>query len=128
MDLFEYVKTLESTDMEPTRNDLGQPISLPLPGWAPPPAPPREPMQGRYCRLEPLDPDRHAEALFEADAADAEGRSWTYLAYGPFPTLSDYRDWMCATCLGDDPLFFAVIDLVDSRPAGVVSFLRITPT
>src|SRR6478609_6552411 len=61
-----------SVDMEPTHNDLGQPIGFPLPGWSPPPAPPREPMQGRYCRLEPLDPDRHAAALFEADAAAAE--------------------------------------------------------
>ena len=89
--------------------------------------PPRESMEGRFCRLEPLDPDRHAAALFEADAADADGRSWTYLAYGPFRTLSDYRTWMGATCLGDDPLFFAILDLADGKAAGVASYLRITP-
>jgi RimJ/RimL family protein N-acetyltransferase len=125
--LSEYVKALGSTDMEPTRNDLGQPIGFPLPGWSPPPAPPREPMPGRYCRLEPLQLDRHAEAMFEADAADADGRSWTYLAYGPFRDLASYRTWLSATCLGDDPLFFAVIDLAGGRPAGLVSYLRITP-
>jgi RimJ/RimL family protein N-acetyltransferase len=113
--------------MEPARNDLGQPIGFPLPGWSPPPAPPREPMQGRYCRLEPLQPDRHAEALFEAGAADADGRSWTYLAYGPFRTLSDYRGWMGATCLGDDPLFFAILDQAGGKAAGVASYLRINP-
>jgi RimJ/RimL family protein N-acetyltransferase len=113
--------------MEPTRNDLGQPIGFPLAGWSPPPAPPREPMQGRYCRLEPLDVNRHAEALFEADAADVDGRSWTYLAYGPFRDLASYRAWLGATCLGDDPLFFAVVDPADARPAGLVSYLRITP-
>jgi RimJ/RimL family protein N-acetyltransferase len=89
--------------------------------------PPREPMQGRYCRLEPLDPDRHAGALFEADAADADGRSWTYLAYGPFRMLADYRDWMCATSLGDDTLFFAILDQADGEAAGLASYLRITP-
>ena len=104
--------------MEPTLNDLGQPIGFPLPGWAPPPAPPREPMEGRFCRLEPLDPDRHAADLFAANAADADGRSWTYLAYGPFRTLSDYRAWMGATCLGDDPLFFAIIDKADGKAGG----------
>jgi RimJ/RimL family protein N-acetyltransferase len=114
--------------MEPTHNDLGQPIGFPLPGWAPPPAPPREPMQGRYCRLEPLAPDRHAESLFEADAADAEGRSWTYLPYGPFRTPADYRAWMGATCLSDDPLFFAILDPADGKAAGVASYLRITPS
>ena len=120
-------RPLGSTNMEPTRNDLGQPIGFPLPGWAPPPAPPREPMEGRFCRLEPLDPDRQAADLFAADAADADGRSWTYLAYGPFRTLSDYRTWMCATCLGADPLFFAIIDTPEGKAVGVASYLRITP-
>src|SRR5262249_26548777 len=113
--------------MNPKCTARGQPVGFPLPGWAPPPAPPREPMQGRYCRLEPLDPDRHAAELFEADAADTDGRSWTYLAYGPFRTLSDYRGWMGATCLGDDPLFFAILDRAGAKAAGVASYLRITP-
>jgi RimJ/RimL family protein N-acetyltransferase len=34
---------------------------------------------------------------------------------------------MDATCLGDDPLFYTIIDLVDEKPAGVASYLRITP-
>ncbi|HYI35072.1 MAG TPA: hypothetical protein VEX39_00575, partial [Thermoleophilaceae bacterium] len=76
--------------MEPAVNNLGQPVGFPLAGWVPPPAPPREPMSGRFCRLEPLDPERHAEALFEANTADVDGRSWTYLAYGPFQSLADY--------------------------------------
>jgi RimJ/RimL family protein N-acetyltransferase len=113
--------------MESRVNDLGQPIGFPLPGWAPPPAPPREPIEGCYCRLEPLDVDRHAEALFETDAADADGRSWTYLAYGPFRDFPSYRAWLGANCLGNDPLFFAVVDLTDTRPAGLVSYLRIAP-
>jgi RimJ/RimL family protein N-acetyltransferase len=113
--------------MEPTLNHLGQCIGFSMPDWVPPPLPPREPMEGRWCWLEPLDPDRHAAALFEADAADADGRSWTYLAYGPFRTLSDYRGWMDATCLGHDPLFFAIIAAADGKAAGVASYLRITP-
>src|SRR5260221_4066385 len=96
--------------METELNNLGQPVGFALPMWKPPPHPPREPIQGRFCRLEPLDPDHHAAALFAANAADADDRSWTYLAYGPFDTLASYRDWMSATCLGDDPQFFAIID------------------
>ena len=34
---------------------------------------------------------------------------------------------MGATCLGDDPLFFAIIDKADGKAAGVASYLRITP-
>src|ERR1700674_1789230 len=113
--------------MEPTRNNLGQCIGFPLPNWTPPPLPSREPMEGRFCRLEPLDPDRHAAALFAADAADAEGGNWTYLSSGPFSTLAGYRAWVGACSLGDDPLFFAIIDLPQGQPAGVASYLRIAP-
>src|SRR5262245_1427943 len=113
--------------MEPTLNSFGQPIGFSLTDWAPPSIPPRKAMEGRLCRLEPLDPDRHAEALFTVFAADTEGRSWTYLAYGPFRTVASYRAWINATCLGDDPLFFAIIDTVKGQPGGVASYLRIAP-
>jgi RimJ/RimL family protein N-acetyltransferase len=108
-------------------NALGQPIGFPVPDWTPPPPPPREAMEGRLCRLEPLDVGRHAEALFAADAADADGRSYTYLPYGPFATLDAYRTWLRATCLGPDPLFFAILDRAGQAPVGVASYLRIEP-
>lgn len=84
-------------------------------------------MHGRYCRLEPLDIDRHSAALFAANAEDADGRSWTYLAYGPFNSLDEYRTWMMGKCLGDDPLFFAIVAASDQQPVGVASYMRITP-
>lgn len=113
--------------MKSSLNEFGQPIGFPLPSWTPPPRPSSEPMVGRFCRLEPLDPERHAAALFAALTVDDEARSWTYLPYGPFRTLSDYCAWMNASCLGDDPLFFAIIDLVDEQPAGLASYLRFIP-
>jgi len=113
--------------MTPNHNNLGQPIGFLLQDWEPPPRPAREPMLGRWCSLEPLDPDRHAEDLFRALAADTEGRGWTYLAYGPFDTLASYRAWVQAHCLGDDPLFFAICRLPDGKPVGVASYLRIAP-
>src|SRR5258708_36140873 len=109
--------------MEHALNNLGQPVGFSLPNWKSPRYPPRTPLQGRFCRLEPLDPDRHAAALFAANAADVDGRSWTYLAYGPFASLASYYDWMSATCLGDDPQFFAIVDAMTGQPAGVASYL-----
>jgi RimJ/RimL family protein N-acetyltransferase len=108
-------------------NHLGQPIGFPLPGWTPPPPPPREPMAGRYCRVEPLDPRRHAAELFEANRRDGEGRMWTYLAVGPFATLESYLEWMHASCGGDDPLFHAIVSASTGRAVGVASYLRIEP-
>jgi hypothetical protein len=88
------------------RNDLGQPIGFPVPGWCAPPRPPREPLVGHTCRLEPLDADRHGPELFEAHALAPDARSWTYLPCGPFESLQAYLEWMRPACAGDDPLFF----------------------
>ena len=108
-------------------NELGQPIGDSIPNWSEPPPPSREPMAGGLCRVEHLDPDRHAQELFEANAADTAHRNWTYLPYGPFDTAGAYRAWMEAQCMGEDPLFHAVIDAATQRAVGVASYLRITP-
>jgi len=84
-------------------------------------------MEGRFCRVEPLNVESHAADLFAANALDVEGRNWTYLSYGPFQNLESYRDWIDATCTGDDPLFFAIVEQKAGKAVGVASYLRITP-
>lgn len=103
------------------------PLGDPLPGWTPPPAPPRAAMTDRFCRVEPLNPEAHAAELFAAYSADRENRIWTYLPYGPFGDLEAFRNWMEATCRGDDPLFHAIVDPANGKAVGVASYLRIAP-
>jgi RimJ/RimL family protein N-acetyltransferase len=83
-------------------------------------------MQGRFCRLEPLDPGAHAADLFTAYREDADGCGWTYLSYGPFKRASRFEEWMRGECQEGDPLFFAVVDGSD-RATGMLSFLRLQP-
>jgi RimJ/RimL family protein N-acetyltransferase len=111
----------------PRVNSLGQPIGAAVPDWRPPPLPPRQSLPGRLCVVEPLDASRHAQSLFEAVALDGEGRMWTYLGYGPFPTAGAYREWLEAQSRSADPLFFTIVDRATSRPVGVASYLRINP-
>ncbi len=85
-------------------------------------------MEGRFCLVEPLDPGRHAESLFEANALDVDGRNWTYMPYGPFATFESFRTWMESICSGDDPLFYAIVDRRTEKAVGVASYLRITPS
>ena len=108
-------------------NHLGQPIGEPVPDWRPRPRPPRTPMQGRLCRLEPLQAERHAAALHEAYCADREGRNWTYLPYGPFASAADYAVWVRSVESLEDPVFHAILDAPTRRPVGVASYLRIDP-
>ena len=103
------------------------PTGRPLPGWRPRPLPPRTPMPGRFCRLEPLEIRTHAADLFEAYREDPAGRGWTYLPYGPFERPAAFRKWLSADSGGSDPLFFAVVD-ANGRAGGMAGFLRIQPT
>ncbi|MFN0128076.1 MAG: GNAT family N-acetyltransferase [Verrucomicrobiales bacterium] len=111
----------------PDTNHLGQPVGDPAPDWRPRELPARTPMAGQCCRLEPVDPVRHAGALFGANARDRTGAMWTYLPYGPFESAADYRAWMEKSCLGDDPLFFTIVDAATDAPVGLAAFLRIDP-
>ena len=51
-----------------------------LSNWQARPRPERKVLEGRYVRLEPLDPARHGDGLFEASTvADADSRfRWLY--------------------------------------------------
>lgn len=114
--------------MNQEKNHLGQPVGCLVPDWCEPPLPSREVMGGRYCRLEPLNPEDHAEDLFFANRLDESGLNWTYLPYGPFDDLKTYRGWLEKACSQNDPLFFAIRDLASEEAVGVASFLRITPS
>ena len=109
------------------RNQFGQPVGAPLPGWLARALPPRSAMEGRFCRVEPLDPQRHTEDLFAANREDTEGRNWTYLPedQGPHPSLDLYRRWAETAASGDDPLWHAIIDTESRRAAGVAAYARI---
>jgi ribonuclease D len=123
------VETAQAAEGGPrTRtNPLGQPIGWPVKGWSARPRPPRSAMEGRTCRIEPIDPARHAGPLFDAFAADREGRIWTYLPYGPFADAGALSEWMSRACLGDDPLFHAIVEAGTGRALGMASYLRIDP-
>ena len=112
---------------QPQRNHLGQPVGALIEGWSPRPQPPRTPMRGRLCTVEPLDPERHAADLFAAYAEDAEGRLWTYLPRGPFATLDDYRRWADGVSRADDPLVHAIIDSATGAAVGTAAYMRIEP-
>jgi RimJ/RimL family protein N-acetyltransferase len=104
---------------------MTQPIGFPVPDWSARARPPRAEMEGHFCRVEPIDPGRHAADLYAANLLDTTGANWTYLGYGPFESLEDYREWMTRSCMGDDPLFHAVISRESERAVGVASYLRI---
>ncbi|HEY2021147.1 GNAT family protein [Paraburkholderia sp.] len=113
--------------MEQRRNVYGQPIGAPVPDWRGAKAPGREPLAGRYCRIEPVDVERHAADLFDAYGSAADDRDWTYLAVGPFDSAGAYREHLTRMAASKDPLHYAVIDLATGKPVGTLALMRIDP-
>jgi RimJ/RimL family protein N-acetyltransferase len=110
--------------MEHSRNDPGQPIGHAVEVELPLPIPTHDEMIGTWCQLVPLTA-AHAEELFAAFSEASDERDWTYLPYGPYADLGEFREWVGANETSTDPLFFGVVD--DDGVCGIVSYLRITP-
>ena len=108
-------------------NAFGQPIGPQLPDWQGATQPPRSPVEGRYCRLEPLEPSAHLDDLYEAYSEDRDGILWTYMPSGPFGSRDAFSAWLLPAADGEDPLFFAIVDRASGKAAGVAAYLRIRP-
>lgn len=96
-----------------------------VPDWTPPPAPAGAPLEGRYVRLERLEPDVHAADLHRAYTG--QDGLWDFMAYGPFASAAAYHRWAKETASGSDPLFYVLRDRATGHCGGVASYLRITP-
>jgi RimJ/RimL family protein N-acetyltransferase len=105
-------------------NEFNQPIGPALQGWEPPQYPPFRELHGRSVKLEPLDPERHAEPLYAAyrDAPDA---LWTYLHFGPFRSSTELAGTIDTILTWPDWQPYAIV--VGGRPLGFMSYLRIDP-
>jgi RimJ/RimL family protein N-acetyltransferase len=98
-----------------------------LSAWRGVPRPERVVMEGRYARLEPLDPSRHgADLLASAKAPGADDR-FRYLFEDAPSDAASFTPWLEKACAGIDPLFFAVIDKATGRAEGRQALMRIDP-
>lgn len=114
-------------DSPHTTNEFGQPVGLPLQAWSPPRRPSATLLEGRYCRLERLDADRHAAALHAANARASDASSWTYMSFGPFADADAHARWVREASGKTDPWFYAIVDECSRAASGVAAFMRIAP-
>src|SRR5215218_4388273 len=112
--------------IEPTR--VVAPSTAAVPDLSPAARPERRAHEGRYVRVEPLDPAAHTAALFMASHGDPEReRIWDYLPYGPFGSEEEFRTHLNAQAASEDPLFFAIRPRASDWAAGVASLMSIEP-
>jgi RimJ/RimL family protein N-acetyltransferase len=113
----------------PTEIDAatGRPIGPRVPDATPAPRPGRVVLDGRYCRLEPLDPDRHGEQLWEATQVPNAAALHLYLFEEAPTDRAAFQAWLVDRAASEDPLFFAVIDKRTGRVEGRQTLMRIDP-
>jgi RimJ/RimL family protein N-acetyltransferase/ribosomal protein S18 acetylase RimI-like enzyme len=93
--------------------------------WTPPPFPPAKVLEGRYCRLEPIDPGRHLDDIWSA--MQGHDHLWEWMPAEPPQTKEAYRALleMMAAKAGIVP--FAIIDSADGRAKGHLWLMEIRP-
>ena len=94
--------------------------------WRPRQRPSRAALEGRYCRLERLDPVRHGDQLYEASMAPGADERFRYVSDIP-QDRGGFAAWLAAAAASQDPLFYAVLDRSSGRCEGRQSLKHITP-
>lgn len=102
-------------------------MTLDLNAWRPCPRPVREPIDGRYVRLEPLDTARHGDDLFAISTLPQAADLHRYLFDDPPVSRAAFQVWLERAQASQDPLYFAVIDKETGKAVGRQTFMRIEP-
>ncbi len=106
---------------------IARPVGIDL-DWRPAARPARTELGGTHVVLRPLDADRDAESLYaQSHPPASDPGMWTYLPYGPYRDPGDLRDALRSFQASEDPLFFTLLPRPADQPAGVASYLRMTP-
>jgi RimJ/RimL family protein N-acetyltransferase len=92
-------------------------------------------LTGRFVRLEPMNVERDAAALFQVsngkasrlgerqvDAYDADELIWRYLPYGPFDSADDLATHLKVLASGDRFRAFTVFDLATGHQVGSLCY------
>jgi RimJ/RimL family protein N-acetyltransferase len=77
--------------------------------------------------VSPLDPDLHADALYEGTHGPDAEKLWLYLTEGPFPDRASFRAFLDRLAESEDPLSFAIVDNATGKALGYASYMRIVP-
>lgn len=89
--------------------------------------PERVVLEGRFCRLEPINVALHAEQLFAASSPPDAAARHQYLFEDAPTNFADFKAWLTGRAASEDPLFFAVIDKRTGRCEGRQTLMRIDP-
>jgi RimJ/RimL family protein N-acetyltransferase len=98
-----------------------------LSAWNGVPRPERVVLEGRYTRLEPLDPARHGADLLRSAQQPGSDDRFRYLFETSPVDATAFSAWLDKASTGQDPMFSAVIDKATGKAEGRQALMRIDP-
>lgn len=109
------------------KNEFGQLIGYPVNNWKEARFPDGGSLNGKYCKLMPLDIKKHADDLYTSLCEPFEFSDWTYLPQpeNPFENKEAYASYLDEISNGVDPYQYAIIDGFSGKAIGTVALMRI---
>ncbi len=107
--------------------ESGLPIGPKMARTAPAKRPERIVLDGRYCRLEPIDKARHRDDLFRASTPPDAAKRFRYLFEEAPKSIADIDAWIEKAEKSTDPMVYAVVDKRTGKCEGRQTLMRITP-
>lgn len=99
--------------------------SNPILQWTAPPFPPAKVLEGRYCRLEPIDPARHLDDIWAVN--QGHDHIWEWMPAEPPQSKEAYRDLLAMMAGKAGIVPFAIIDKADGKAKGHLWLMEIRP-
>ena len=89
--------------------------------------PSKKKLEDKFSILEPMETNKHATDLYKNFSKDKKNIIWTYLPYGPFKNLNQFKKWLKSYCLDKDPFFYAIYSKRFKTFCGMASYLSMNP-
>ena len=96
-----------------------------LEGWTAPPFPPARMLEGRYCRLEPVDQARHLDDIWAVNGG--HDHIWQWMPAHPPQTREAYGELLAMMAGKPGIVPFAIIDKADGKAKGHLWLMEIRP-
>ncbi|WP_367718117.1 GNAT family protein [Nitratireductor sp. GISD-1A_MAKvit] len=100
-------------------------MNIDLSNWTPRPRPTREVLEGRFVRLEPLDPEKHGDGLYAVSAVPDAAQRFRWLGEHPPADRAQFQDWLAGVAAKADPFFHVVLDQRTDVVGGRQALMRI---
>lgn len=82
-------------------------------------------LEGTYCRLEKIDPEKHFADLYKIYGPEGNPETWTYIPMEGFQSENDFSNHLKFISQSQEFVQYAIIDKVSGKALGTLALMRI---